>query len=125
MGSKTIVFLGLLLATLLLISSEVTARDLAAEETSTFKETAGQTNNGVEDAKYGGGYGGGPGGGYGGGPGGGYGGGPGGGYGGGPGGGYGGGGRGGGYCRYRCCRRGYYGCDRCCSYEGEAEEKGN
>ncbi|KAH7860134.1 hypothetical protein Vadar_009796 [Vaccinium darrowii] len=85
MGSKAIVFLGLLLATVLLISSEATARDLAAaDETSTFKETAGQTNNGVEDAKYGGGY-----------------------------------------CRHRCCQRGYNGCDRCCSYEGEAEEKGN
>lgn len=38
MGSKPVVFLGLLLATVLLIASEVTARDFA--ETSTFKETS-------------------------------------------------------------------------------------
>ncbi|KAK6118966.1 hypothetical protein DH2020_047304 [Rehmannia glutinosa] len=146
MGSKVIVFLGLLLVTIfLMISSEAAARELA--ETSNTVDTsnvdAEKTNNGaaVNDAKY-------PGGGYGGYPGadmeaireedmgisrwwirriprGGYGGYPGrGGYGGGyPGrGGYGGGypGRGG-YCRYGCCGRSYYGgggC-RCCSYAGE------
>ncbi|CDP22199.1 unnamed protein product [Coffea canephora] len=59
--------------------------------------------NGVEEARYGGG---------------GYGGYPGEGYGGYPGGGYGGGG---GYCRYGCCGRSYYGrgC-RCCAYPGQA-----
>ncbi|XP_058217916.1 glycine-rich protein-like [Rhododendron vialii] len=125
MGSKTFVLLGLLLAAVLLITSEVTARDLV--ETSTPKETTDQTNNGVEDAKY---YGGGPGGGcngYGCGRCHGYGcGGPGGGSGGchgygcsGPGGGSG----GGGYCRYGCCGHGYGGCRRCCSYEGEPVDK--
>nr|XP_009763615.1 PREDICTED: glycine-rich protein-like [Nicotiana sylvestris] len=44
--------------------------------------------------------------------------------------GYKGGGRGrggGGYkrrgCRYGCCRKGYNGCKRCCSYAGEAMDK--
>ncbi|XP_073046688.1 glycine-rich protein 3 short isoform-like [Primulina eburnea] len=97
MGSKAIVFLGLLVAMLLLISYEVAARDLV-EETSKVTE--------AEPAQYGGG-----GGGYGGGRGGG-------GYGGGRGGGgYGGGG--GGRCRHGCCGRGYHGC-RCCSYAGQA-----
>ncbi|KAI8566872.1 hypothetical protein RHMOL_Rhmol02G0076100 [Rhododendron molle] len=48
MGSKTIVFLGILLATVLLITSEVTARDLIE----TSREA--KLSNGVEDAKYGG-----------------------------------------------------------------------
>ncbi|XP_058217559.1 glycine-rich RNA-binding protein 3, mitochondrial-like [Rhododendron vialii] len=109
MGSKTVVFLGLL-ATVLLVTSEVAARGLA--ETSKKTTEAAKQTKGVEEAKYPGpygGYGGGPGGntygGYGGGPGGNtYGGGPGGntygGYPGGPGGNtYGGypGGPGGGY----------------------------
>uniref|UniRef100_A0A3Q7J4L8 Uncharacterized protein n=1 Tax=Solanum lycopersicum TaxID=4081 RepID=A0A3Q7J4L8_SOLLC len=34
-----------------------------------------------------------------------------------------GGGRRGGYHRYGCCRRDYYGCYRCCSYKGEAMGK--
>ncbi|KAL9162243.1 hypothetical protein ABFS82_07G077100 [Erythranthe guttata] len=130
MGSKPKhVFLVLFLAMVLFISSEVAARDLA--ETSTTVDTSEKTNGAaVNDAKYGGNYGGGyPGGGgnYGGGyPGGGgnYGGGRGG-YGGGRGGygggrgGYGGGGRGN-YCRYGCCGRNYYrgGC-RCCSFAGQ------
>lgn len=81
-------------------------------------EVAGEIN-GVDDAKYNGahgGYQGGGRGGYGGYPGGGRGG-----YGGYPGRGGGGrGGYGGGYCRYGCCGRGYYGRCRCCSYAGEA-----
>ncbi|XP_077221689.1 uncharacterized protein LOC143855452 [Tasmannia lanceolata] len=105
MTSKTLFVLGIFLATFLLISSEVAARELA-EETNVVKK------DGVEDAKYGGGCGyncGGGGGGYGhGGGGGGYGRGGGGGYGRGGGGGYGRGGGGGG-CH--CC--GSYGC-RCC-----------
>ncbi|KAG5545686.1 hypothetical protein RHGRI_017985 [Rhododendron griersonianum] len=63
MGSKTIVFLGLL-ATVLLVTSEVAARDLA-ETSKKTTETAKQTK-GVEEAKYPGGdqtYGGYPGGG--------------------------------------------------------------
>ncbi|KDO58487.1 hypothetical protein CISIN_1g032762mg [Citrus sinensis] len=108
MGSKVFLMLGLLVSIVLLISSEAAARDLAETSNDDQKngEVAGETN-GVDDAKYNGGYGGYPGGGRG------Y-----------PGrGGYGGGGRGhgGGYCRYGCCGRGYYGrgC-RCCSYAGEA-----
>ncbi|KAL3506532.1 hypothetical protein ACH5RR_031914 [Cinchona calisaya] len=90
-----------------MIASEVTARDLA-------ETNAAEKTNGLEESKY-------PGGGYGGDPGGGYGGNPGGGYGGrgsyGERGGFG----GGGYCRFGCCGRNYYGngC-RCCSYAGEA-----
>ncbi|KAJ4713618.1 Glycine-rich protein [Melia azedarach] len=126
MGSKVFLVLGLLMAIVLLISSEVAARDLA--ETSTDLNQNAEEANGFDDAKDGG-YGGYPGGrgGYGGYPGGGrggYGGYPGGGrggYGGYPGGGR--GGYGGGHCRYGCCGRGYYGggC-RCCSYAGEAVE---
>ncbi|XP_058201626.1 glycine-rich protein DC7.1-like [Rhododendron vialii] len=75
MGSKTIVFLGLLVAIVLLITSEVTARDLVE----TYKETNAEQINGVENAgggghpggKFGGNqgraHGGGPDGGYGGG----------------------------------------------------------
>ncbi|CAI9776142.1 unnamed protein product [Fraxinus pennsylvanica] len=109
MGSKTILLLGLL-AMVLLIASEVSARDLS--QTSTDKEA--EKTNGVEESKYqGGGYGGYPGGGY---PGGGNGG-----HRGGYGGNRGGRGGGGGHCRYGCCGRSYYrgGC-RCCTYAGEA-----
>ncbi|KAL3634508.1 hypothetical protein CASFOL_021562 [Castilleja foliolosa] len=131
MGSKVImVLLGLFLATVLLISSEVAARELAetsnAVDTSTNKEADEKTNEGeVNDAKYGNGYGGNQGGGYGGNPGGGYGGNPGnggGGYSGRGGYGNGRGGYGGGrYCRYGCCGRSYYGRNncRCCNYAGE------
>ncbi|KAE9457943.1 hypothetical protein C3L33_10150, partial [Rhododendron williamsianum] len=49
MGSKTIVFLGLL-ATVLLVTSEVAARDLA--ETSKKTTTAAKQTKGVEEAKY-------------------------------------------------------------------------
>ncbi|KAK4276378.1 hypothetical protein QN277_019333 [Acacia crassicarpa] len=114
MASKFIFFLFSLFALSLLISSEVTARDLP-ESSSNDAEVDPMKHGEVDDAKYGdGGY---PGrGGYGGGyPGrGGYGGGY-------PGhGGYGGGHRGG-YCRYGCCG-GWFGggCRRCCSYAGEA-----
>ncbi|XP_027330054.1 glycine-rich cell wall structural protein-like [Abrus precatorius] len=132
MCSKLAILILGLLAMLLVISSEVAARDLA--ETSKEADTVEETKDLVGDAKYpGGGYGGGypghgGGGGY---PGrGGYGGGyPGHGGGGGyPGrGGYGGGypghggHGGGGYCRHGCCGGSYGGgCRRCCSYAGEA-----
>ncbi|KAG5545682.1 hypothetical protein RHGRI_017982 [Rhododendron griersonianum] len=49
MGSKTIVFLGLL-ATVLLVTSEVAARDLV--ETSKQTTTAAKQTKGVEEAKY-------------------------------------------------------------------------
>ncbi|XP_041006074.1 glycine-rich protein-like [Juglans microcarpa x Juglans regia] len=97
MGSKAFVLLGLVLACimLLMISSEVAARDLA--ETSSDQENAEFTKdidgvNGIVDTD--GNYGGGKGK---------Y------------------GGRRGG-CYYGCCRRGYYGnrCRKCCSYAGEA-----
>ncbi|XP_038886927.1 cold and drought-regulated protein CORA-like isoform X2 [Benincasa hispida] len=108
MSSKAFVFLGLLLAFVLLISSEVAARDLAETSSKKDNEVTVETN-GVEDAKYGGGYDRGYGGGRGGYGHGGYG-----------HGGYGGrGGYGGGYrrgCRYGRC--GY----RCCSYAGEVVE---
>ncbi|KAK6120940.1 hypothetical protein DH2020_045319 [Rehmannia glutinosa] len=96
------------LATVLLISSQVAARDLA--ETSDTLDTSNEV-----DQYYGGGRGG-----YGGGGRGGYGGGGRGGYGGGRGG-YGGGrgGYGGGGCRHGCCGRGFNGGCRCCSYAGE------
>ncbi|XP_028795023.1 cold and drought-regulated protein CORA-like [Neltuma alba] len=140
MASKLAFLLLSIFAISLLISSEVTARDLS-ESSSNNAEVDTMKHGEVEDAKYGGGgypgrggYGGGgyPGrGGYGGGgyPGrGGYGGGGypghgghGGGYPGHGGGGHGGGGHGGGYCRYGCCGGGYGGgCRRCCSYAGEA-----
>ncbi|KAL7145364.1 hypothetical protein ABFS83_07G077800 [Erythranthe nasuta] len=141
MGSKAIVFLVLLLAMVVFISSEVAARDLA--QTSNTVETSAEIDGGGGNGGYqggggNGGYGGGGNGGgnYGGGHGGGgngggnYGGGGNGGgnYGGGHGGGgngggnYGGGrgGGGGGRCRYGCCGRSYYrgGC-RCCTFAGQ------
>ncbi|XP_022136254.1 glycine-rich protein 3 short isoform-like [Momordica charantia] len=113
MNSKAFILLGLLFAVVVLLSSDVTARDLKGE---TVMET-----DGVEDAKdrsydrghghYGGGYDRGHsryGGGY-----------PG--HGGHYGGGYPGRGRygGGRHCHHGCC--GYHGsCGRCCSYAGEA-----
>ncbi|PKI32549.1 glycine-rich protein 3 short isoform-like isoform X1 [Punica granatum] len=129
MRPGTFVLLGLLAAAILLIAAEV-AVSTDLPETSSAGEKAAvevttESNNGVNDAKYGG-Y---PGGGYGGYPrGGGYGHGGHGGY---PGrGGYGGypgrgRGYGGGYCRYGCCEWGNYGrnCRRCCSYAGEAVDK--
>ncbi|XP_021890154.1 glycine-rich protein-like [Carica papaya] len=106
MASKIFLLLGLSLAILLLISSEVAARDLAETETQQEHGEVEEETNGVEEAKYPG-YGGYPGGG-------------------GYNGGYN-GGRGGyngrrGYCRYGCCDRGYHGrggCRRCCHYAGE------
>ncbi|XP_075504863.1 glycine-rich protein-like isoform X2 [Primulina tabacum] len=133
MGSKALLFLGFFLATYLLISSEVAARELA--ETSNTEENDETNEVGVDQygGYPGGGYGGYPGGGYGGYPGGGYGGNRGGyggypgrgGYGGYPRGGYGGGNRGGygGGCRYGCCGRSYgYGGCRCCYYAGQAAD---
>ncbi|PIN25508.1 hypothetical protein CDL12_01748 [Handroanthus impetiginosus] len=120
MGFKVIAGLGLFLALVLLISSEVAAREIAetAGTVDMAKESEKTNEGAVNDAKYPGGgygvlgyecmkhYGGYPGrGGYGGR----Y-----------PGhGGYGVGGRGG-YCRYGCCGRNFYrgGC-RCCTYAGE------
>ncbi|XP_027120380.1 glycine-rich protein 3 short isoform-like [Coffea eugenioides] len=100
MDSKAILFL-CLLPVVLVIASEVTAREMHNIQYRT--NAAEKRINGLEESKYpGGGYGGYPGGGYRGYPGGGSGGGRGG-YGGGCGG-YG----GGGYCRYSCCGRGYY-----------------
>ncbi|XP_030928210.1 cold and drought-regulated protein CORA-like [Quercus lobata] len=126
MGSKAFLLLALMLAIVLLISSDVAARELAETSSNLKNAEVSTKTNDVDDAKYGGheGYGGNDGGGYGGNQGGGYGGNPGqGGYGGNPGhGGYGGGGHGGGHCYYGCCREGYNGngCRRCCSYAGEA-----
>ncbi|KAH7533423.1 hypothetical protein FEM48_Zijuj04G0129100 [Ziziphus jujuba var. spinosa] len=131
MGSRILIFLGLLFAVVLLISSEVSARDLAAQ---TSADNKNEKTNGLNEAKhgdqYGGGYNGGRGG-YNGGRGG-YNGGRGGypGHGGSEGGhpGHGGGGYpgrgGGGGCYYGCCRRSYYGrgCSKCCSYAGEAAD---
>ncbi|XP_009792433.1 glycine-rich protein [Nicotiana sylvestris] len=101
MGSKAFLFLGLCLAFFFLISSEVVAGELA--ETSNPMKL--DNENGVDvDGR--GGYNDVGGDGY-----------------------YGGGrGRGGGGykrrgCRYGCCRKGYNGCKRCCSYAGEAMDK--
>ncbi|XP_010557682.1 PREDICTED: glycine-rich protein 3 short isoform-like [Tarenaya hassleriana] len=115
MASKSLVLLGLFVV--LLVASEVAARDLAETSTHKNNEVAEETHH---PDQYGGRYGGG---GHYGGGGGHYGGG--GGHYGGGGGHYGGGGGhrgggGGGGCRYGCCYRGYYGCSRCCSYAGEA-----
>ncbi|KAL0283305.1 UNVERIFIED_CONTAM: hypothetical protein Sradi_2017500 [Sesamum radiatum] len=74
MGSKAIIFLIFFLATVLLISSEVAARELAQTSTAIDASKEAEKTNGaaVDDVKYpGGGYGGYPGGGYGGYPGGG------------------------------------------------------
>ncbi|KAI3412719.1 uncharacterized protein J3R85_017066 [Psidium guajava] len=114
MSSRVLILLGVLVACVLLISSEVSARKLSEttskEEDATSLAATTEMND-VNDAKYGG-YGGG------------Y---PGGGHKGYPGRGGSGGGRGG-YgrpCRYGCCggRRGYHGggC-YCCTYAGEAAE---
>ncbi|XP_055812026.1 glycine-rich protein-like [Solanum dulcamara] len=115
MGLKVFMLLSLALAILVILTSEVAARELAESSTNTVEITKkSEKENEINDAKYpGGGY---PGGGYGGYPGGGYGGYPGRWYGGYPGRWYGGGYPGGGYCRYGCCRRNYYGdgCYRCC-----------
>ncbi|KAL8459057.1 hypothetical protein ACS0TY_036507 [Phlomoides rotata] len=109
MGSKVIIMLGLFLAMVVLISTQVSARDLA------------ETSNTIDASTDGGGHGGHGGHGGGGGHGGHGGGGGGGGHGGGGGGG--GHGGGGGGCRYgRCC--GHHGC-RCCSYAGEKSELQN
>ncbi|XP_071939327.1 uncharacterized protein [Coffea arabica] len=141
MSSMKILFFCISLALVLMIISQVAARELV-ETSNSVDNSKTDEANGLKEAKYPGGYGGYPGGGYGGYPGGGYGGYPGGGYGGYPGGGYGGypggryggypggryggypgGGRGGygGYCRFGCCGRNYYGggC-RCCYYSGQA-----
>ncbi|KAI9176324.1 hypothetical protein LWI28_001390 [Acer negundo] len=103
MGSKGFLLLGLLAAiVLLIISSEVAARDLDETSTAVKPNANDETSGSLDDAKYGG-YGGGRGG---------YGGGR-------DGGGYG----GGGHCRYGCCGD-YYGgggC-RCCFYPGEVAE---
>ncbi|XP_047340613.1 cold and drought-regulated protein CORA-like isoform X1 [Impatiens glandulifera] len=119
MNSKAVVLIGLLAIFLLAFVSHSAAKDLA--------ETKDQYGGGYNGGGGNGGYNGGGGnGGYNGGGGrGGYNGGGGrggGGYNGGGGhggGGYNGGGRSGG-CRYGCCYRGYRGCNRCCSYLGEA-----
>ncbi|XP_027164451.1 glycine-rich protein 3 short isoform-like [Coffea eugenioides] len=117
MGSKAILLL-CLLAAVLMIASEVTARDLA-ENTNAGEKS----NEGLEESKYGGGggcYGGHCGGGggchgYGCGGGGGGGGGC---------HGYGcGGGGGGHHCYHGCCGHGYGGC-RCCTYAGEPKDAG-
>ncbi|KAK6259833.1 hypothetical protein SCA6_014307 [Theobroma cacao] len=121
MSSKTFILLSLLAAVVLLISSEVAARDLAETTTkiNNAEEALETTDVGTDDAKYGGYEGRGGYGGYGG-----YGGRSGyGGYGGRGGyGGYGGRGGSGGRCAFGCCRSDYYGrgCRRCCSYSGEA-----
>nr|XP_027119186.1 glycine-rich protein 3 short isoform-like isoform X2 [Coffea arabica] len=113
MGSKAILLL-CLLAAVLMIASEVTARDLAENTNAAEKSTEG-----LEESKYGGGGGryGGGGGRYGGGGhcyGGHCGGGGGGGH-------YGGGGGG---CNHGCCGGGGYGGCRCCTYAGEPKDAG-
>ncbi|KAL9162269.1 hypothetical protein ABFS82_07G078800 [Erythranthe guttata] len=95
MASKAIVYLVLLLAMVVFISTEVAARDLAETSNTVDASTEVEgTNGAVNDAKYGGNYGGGRGRNY-------------------------GGGRGG-RCRYGCCGRSYYrgGC-RCCTFAGQ------
>ncbi|PHT39353.1 Glycine-rich protein HC1 [Capsicum baccatum] len=116
MGSKAFLFLGLLLAIFIMISSQVLARELA--ENAKGSENKNEVH---EDHYPGDGHGGYPGGGYPGGERGGY---PGGGY---PGDRYPrvkpGGFRQGGYCQYGCCHCNDDGCYRCCSHEGEAMDK--
>ncbi|XP_073275131.1 glycine-rich protein-like [Primulina huaijiensis] len=110
MGSKALVFLGLLVAmVLLLISSEVAAGELA-ETTDAVDATQEIEATEVRDEKGRGGYGGHRGG---------HGGGRG-----GYGGGRGGHDRGGhdGGCRYGCCGRGYSVLCKCCSYAGQPVE---
>ncbi|XP_062153331.1 glycine-rich protein DC7.1-like [Alnus glutinosa] len=53
MGSKAFLLLGLLLAIVLLISSEVSARDLAKTSSHQRKVDATKEANGADDAKYG------------------------------------------------------------------------
>ncbi|MQM21426.1 hypothetical protein Taro_054465, partial [Colocasia esculenta] len=110
MACKVFILGLVLVAALLLISSEVSARELVEEAGAKEKEA-------IEGSKQYGGYGGYPGGGYGGYPGGGYGGYP----------------RGVyyppwrrpyPYCRWGCCGRGWYGRCRCCIYPGEVPEAG-
>ncbi|KAM7495253.1 hypothetical protein LguiB_029862 [Lonicera macranthoides] len=102
MVSKAFLLLGLSIAIVLLITSQVAAIDVPDDKTNSEAATS------VNNAKYGGGNGGYPGGSYGRNPGGGYGRGDQGGY-------------GRGYCRYGCCRSGYgRDCRRCCNYAGEA-----
>ncbi|XP_026407706.1 cold and drought-regulated protein CORA-like isoform X2 [Papaver somniferum] len=124
-NSRIFIIFALLLAVVLFISSEVAAKDLP-------KKTETLNENGIEDAKYHGGRGGGYDHGGRGGGGGGYdhGGRGGGGHGGrgGGGGGYdhgGRGGRGGGHnCRHGCCDRGGYykgGCNNCCYSAAQAK----
>ncbi|KAK5818126.1 Glycine-rich [Gossypium arboreum] len=110
MSSKAFLFLALIAAFVLLITSEVAATRSSLENNN---GEAGKETTGVDDGKYGGGYGDhGRHGGYGRGPGGrrgGY-------------GGYRGRGGYGGRCAFGCCRSDYYGrgCRRCCSYPGQA-----
>nr|AAK57546.1 glycine rich protein [Nicotiana tabacum] len=101
MGSKAFLFLGLFLAIFFLISFEVVAAELAEtsnsmksdNENGVYVDGRGGYNGAGSDGYYGGGRGRG----------------------------------GGGYkrrgCRYGCCRKGYNGCKRCCSYAGEAIDK--
>nr|XP_016438991.1 PREDICTED: glycine-rich protein-like [Nicotiana tabacum] len=98
MGSKAFLFLGLCLVVFFLISSEVVAAELA--ETSNSMKSDNENEVHVEGRSGNNGVGND---------------------------GYYGGGGGGGYkrrgCRYGCCRKGYHGCKRCCSYAGEAMDK--
>uniref|UniRef100_A0A1S4DGR2 Glycine-rich protein-like n=1 Tax=Nicotiana tabacum TaxID=4097 RepID=A0A1S4DGR2_TOBAC len=94
MGSKAFLFLGLCLAIFFLISSEVVAAELA--ETSNSMKLDNENGVSIDGRS---GYNDVGGDGY----------------------------YGGGYkrrgCRYGCCRKGYKGCKRCCSYAGEAMDK--
>ncbi|KAE9615768.1 hypothetical protein Lal_00017724 [Lupinus albus] len=95
MGSKDLLVIVMLLATILLISAEVSSLE---NDHKLDKNDGNHTSNGLEESKYPG-FGSGP-------------------YGGQYGGGF---RRGGGYCRYGCCGwRDFYGrCRRCCNYPGE------
>ncbi|KAM6548438.1 hypothetical protein CsatB_020114 [Cannabis sativa] len=106
MGSKTLVYIGLLLAIVLLICSDVAAKE-QADINAAENKNVDATPNGVDDAKYGGNNGGYPGNGGGGSRNGGF---------------SGGGSRGGrSRCYHSCCRWNYRRdeCVRCCSYAGE------
>ncbi|KAJ8485092.1 hypothetical protein OPV22_017577 [Ensete ventricosum] len=111
MASKALLVFGVLCAILLLVSLQMaTARELTEKtEHQNMKEAGAEDQKYPEDRGFGGYPG--RGGGY-------YGGYPsrGGSYGGYPGRG------GGGYCRWGCCRRGYYGGCRCCSFPGEVPD---